>query len=659
VSELSRLKGLGPKRLQALQRSGLTTLRDLVNHLPRTYLDRTRFRRIADLEPGQDGFAHVIVHDVTHMANRMLVTVGDDSGQLELAFFQALPFLKGRFHPGVCLTVAGTVTLYRGLQMVHPEWEIVSAETEPKPQGLLPRYPLTEAMGEARIEHKLLQGWAIEALGQFTFSDPLAPLLKKAAGLRDEMELLRTMHKPDSMETVEAGWREVKLRELLPLFHGMEMRRRSRADLGKAYPPSQEWAAKLMTLLPFTLTLGQQAAAADIASALNSRAQFTGLLQGDVGSGKTVVALLACLGVLAAGAQVALLAPTGILAVQHFRTVQAWLEGLGIATKCLTGDVVGESRETILKDLAEGRCPFVVGTHALIGETVQFKQLGLVLIDEQHRFGVKQREALLRKGEYPHLLYLSATPIPRTLAQTLYGDMEVMTLTEKPPGRLPVKTRLVAPAKRREMLGFLLSEAKTGNQIFWVVPRISGSENPGDAEDAAKEERTAARGVEQVTRELREYSSDWQVASVHGRMAADKRDETLTAFRNGEIQVLVATTVIEVGVDIPQANLMVIEGPDRFGLAQLHQLRGRTGRGGQQAWCFLLLGNEMPEASESRLRSFSQIDDGFALAELDLQQRGAGHLDGTVQSGFGTLRYADLVKDKELVDEVRGLVRSL
>lgn len=660
MSDLARLKGLGPKRLAALQRSGISTLRDLINHLPRTYVDRTRFRKIAELEPGQDGYVHGIVHEVTHLQNRMLVTLGDESGQIELAFFQALPFLKGRFHSGLCLIAAGPVTLYRGLQMVHPEWEPVSAESEPKPQGILPRYPLTEAMGEARIEHKLLQGWALQALDEFTFSDPLLPALRDAASLRDEKTLLLSMHKPTSLDEIETGMRELKLRELLPIFHGMAMRRRARLHLSVAYPPAPEWSEKLRSALPFALTPGQQAAAAQLAESLHQTTQYCGLLQGDVGSGKTVVALLGALGVLAAGGQVALLSPTEILAWQHFRTVRAWFEKMGVLVHCLTSEVVGAERETILQDLGQGRCGLIVGTHALLGENVRFKKLGLVLIDEQHRFGVKQREALLHKGEHPHVLYLSATPIPRTSAQILYGDMDIVTLTEKPPGRLPVKTRLVMPAKRREMLGFLLAEAKTGNQVFWVAPRISGDEETpdGSTKDSPESgERATARGVEQAARELQAFSKEWRVAAVHGRMSSDSRHEILAAFRKGEIQVLVATTVIEVGVDIPQANLMVIEGPDRFGLAQLHQLRGRTGRGNQQAWCFLLMENEMSESAQSRLRSFSQLDDGFALAELDLQQRGAGHLDGTVQSGFGSLRFTDWVQDKALIEEVRELVK--
>jgi ATP-dependent DNA helicase RecG len=661
VSELARLKGLGPKRLQALERSGIRTLRDLVYHLPRTYLDRTRFGRVADCVAGEDAYLHVLVHEVTMLSNRMTVTVADDSGSIELIFFQGLPYLKGKFHPGLCLVVAGTVSIFKGLQIAHPEWIPVSADKQPEPQGLLPRYPLTEAMGESRVEHKLLQGWATQALEEFVFSDSLDARLKELAQLRSEQTVLKVLHRPETLEAAAQAMREIKLRELLPLFHTLEMRRRSRRLIGQTFAPDPLGTEKLLAALPFQLTGGQAQAIRNIAEALAQPGQFIGLLQGDVGSGKTIVATLGCLGVLAQGGQVAFLAPTEILARQHFRNLSQWMSVLGYACALLTGDTQSDEKESVRQALVSGELPLIVGTHALLSEGVQFRNLGLAIIDEQHRFGVKQRETLALKGAHPHVLYLSATPIPRTLAQTLYGDMDILSLPEKPPGRLPIKTRLVRTDKRRELEGFLLSETQKGNQVFWVVPRIGLSDKmlDGLAPNEEGDEKQAARGVDEVIRELTHFSKTWKVGGVHGKMAAEKRSNALATFRSGDMDVLVATTVIEVGVDIPQANLMVIEGPDRFGLAQLHQLRGRTGRGQEQAWCFLLLPQSCPEETETRLRTFSNTEDGFALAEMDLSQRGAGHLDGTVQSGFGNLHYADLVRDKELVSLVREWVGEI
>jgi ATP-dependent DNA helicase RecG len=663
VSELARLKGIGPKRLRALESSGLTTLRELVYHLPRSYSDRTRFHSLVGLEAGQEAYACVLVDDVTYLANRMVVTVSEGGETLDLVFFQGLQYLKGRFKAGQKLVVAGTVTFFRTLQIAHPEWEVLEKDVEPKPQGLLPRYPLTEAMSEARIEHKLLHAWAIEALTTFAFSDPLDAKLRNLASLGDEVSVLKRLHAPVSLSDAAEAMETVKLRELLPLFHTMELRRRLRTGWGTVYSRRPDLEIEFDKSLPFTRTQSQVQVSDAIANALQTPGQFIGLLQGDVGSGKTVVATRVALGVLAAGAQVAFMAPTEILAVQHMHTLTPWLTSLGFAPALLTGEVQGREREDLLGELRNGSRSVVVGTHALLSEGVVFKALGLAVIDEQHRFGVKQRETLAAKGGHPHVLYMSATPIPRTLAQTVYGDLEVFSITEKPPGRLPIKTRLVAQEKRKEMLGFLAAEVGKGNQVFWVVPRI-GPQAAKDGSypmpgEAGGDEREEARGVEEVTAGLRKHASQWQVEAVHGRLAAEKRAGILARFRAGEIQVLVATTVIEVGVDIPQANIMVIEGPDRFGLAQLHQLRGRTGRGQEQAWCFLLTPTQMPPETETRLRTFAGTEDGFVLAEMDLKQRGAGHLDGTVQSGFGSLRFADLIADKLLVDRARELVRGL
>jgi ATP-dependent DNA helicase RecG len=651
MSELSRLTGVGPKRLKALEAAGLTTLRDLVYHVPRRYVDRTRVTPISSLREGDDAFFTCHIDSVQTPPGRLIVRVSDDTGSFELAFFRAARFLTEQLYPGRRISVAGQVKQFRNLQIAHPEWEILREDQEAR-GGLLPVYPMTETLAEARAEHKLLQKLALEALDKFKFSDPLQLEERVALGLRPESEVLRLLHAPETLEDVQGALAELKLRELWPLCVQRAEARRERRKRGRRFPPTGAVTAaeaKVRAALPFNLTAGQEAVLAQIAEALENGGQFFGLLHGDVGSGKTAVGLLSAVRVVASGAQAALLAPTEILAAQHARTLGPLFAAAGIETALLTGETPPDERRRILAGLADGAIAFVTGTHALLSNDVKFKELRYALIDEQHRFGVDQRAVLKAKGTEPHLLYLSATPIPRTLAQSLYGDLDVLTLGEKPPGRLPVKTRIVPPLKERELLEFLRAETQTGNQVYWVVPRIE--EVLGALDGAEAPEAVAAIGS--ALKRLR-AAGDWKVEAVHGKIPAPEREKILSAFRRGEIQALVATTVIEVGVDVPGANLMVVEGADRFGMAQLHQLRGRTGRGSAQAWCFLLEPPAIgwPDETHERLRGFAGTEDGFRIAEMDLLRRGAGSLDGTRQSGFGLLRFTDLIQDAELIRDL-------
>ncbi len=648
MSELTRLTGVGPKRQKALEASGIATLRDLVTRIPRRYIDRTRITPVSSLKEGDDAFFTARVDAVKTPPNRLLVTVSDETGSMELAFFHAYPHLRQQLSIGARISVAGNVTRFRGLQITHPEWSPLQEGEAPK-GGLLPVYPLTESLEEARAEHKLLQKLALEALEKFSFTDALSHEERAFLNLRPELEVLRLLHDPPSLEAVAAARAELKVRELWPLCLQRARAKSERAKKGRAFPDTEagrgaETAAR--AALPFALTQGQEEVLANLRRSLGGPGQFFGLLHGDVGSGKTAVAMLSTLRVLAAGAQVALLAPTEILAAQHFRTLEAPLRAAGHEPALLTGDTPPEERRSILDGLRDGSRGLVVGTHALLSDEVTFRALQYVLVDEQHRFGVEQRARLAAKGKDPHVLYLSATPIPRTLAQSLYGDLDVLTLTEKPAGRLPVKTRIVPAVKTGEMLEFLLAETRRGdNQVYWVVPRI----------DAEGHEQDAAPAIDSSLRRLR-AAGDWRVEAVHGRVPAPERDRILAEFRRGEIHALVATTVIEVGVDVPGANLMVVEGAERFGMAQLHQLRGRTGRGSAQAWCFLLEPPAIgwPEETEIRMREFASTEDGFRIAEMDLRRRGAGSLDGSLQSGFGALRHADPLEDADLILELGG-----
>lgn len=678
MSELLRLTGLGPKRQKALASAGILTLRDLVYHVPRRYVDRTRTTPVSSLKEGDDAFFTARITSVKTPPGRLLVTVADEHDQatIELAFFNAAQFLRQQLLPGRRLSVAGVVKRFRSLQITHPEWEILRDDQDAR-GGILPVYPLTEDLADTRAEHKLLQKFALEALDLFAFSDPLDPGERTLLGLRPEKEVLRAVHAPAALEDVERARTELKVRELWPLCVRRAEARRLRRTRGKSFPVADKRAeaqaatAAVRAALPFTPTRGQEDMLDTIAAALAGGGQYFGLLHGDVGSGKTAVALLSALNVLASGSQVALLAPTEVLAVQHFRNVEPWLRAAGIQAALLTGETTPSDRQEILTALAQGHVPFITGTHALLSESVRFHDLRYILVDEQHRFGVEQRAQLVAKGVEPHVLYLSATPIPRTLAQSLYGDMDVLTLKEKPAGRLPVKTRLVPAAKQAELLGFLNQQALAGNQVYWVVPRI-GAEDiattttrsmPGEAAssmagDGSGEARDAVAAIETAVKRLRALGS-WTVEAVHGKVPGPERDRILSAFRRGEIHVLVATTVIEVGVDVPGANIMVVEGADRFGMAQLHQLRGRTGRGSAQAWCFLLEPpaapwgeSGWPAETGERLRAFAATEDGFAIAEMDLKRRGAGALDGSRQSGFGALRFADVLEDAALIAEL-------
>jgi len=644
LSELSLLTGIGPKRLKALEASGLRALRDLVYHLPRRYVDRTRITPISSLKEGMDAFFAADIESAYAVGTRLVLRVSDGTGDIELVFFRGLSFLRSRLQPGKRISVAGPVSYFRNFQIAHPEWQEIEPDEEIR-GSILPVYPMTEEMEETRVDHKLLQRLALETLEKINFSDPLSIEERDFLKLRPEDVVLHSLHAPVSFDEIAPALNEIKVRELWPLCLNREKIKRDRIGKGKVFPtqPSVEQAVR--AALPFALTQGQEQSLCQITSGLESGSQFAGLLQGDVGSGKTAVAILSALRVMAANAQAALLSPTEILAVQHFRSTAPWLEKAGLKSALLTASTPTDERTRILSELRTGTLQLLIGTHALLANDVEFKELRYILIDEQHRFGVEQRAAMASKGVEPHMLFLSATPIPRTLAQSIYGDLELITLTEKPPGRLPVKTRLVPPEKQEDMLAFLRKEVETGNQVYWVVPRIEGD----DKEDVAAVESTMRRLRAPVGAPDR-TPSRWRVEKVHGRLTSAERDNILTAFRKGEIGVLVATTVIEVGVDVPSANIMVVEGSDRFGLAQLHQLRGRTGRGNEQAWCFLLLPKEnLPEETLWRLREFAATEDGFKIAELDLQRRGAGNLEGTRQSGYGVLRFSDFLEDAELI----------
>lgn len=650
--DLNNLPKMGPKSLEALKSAGIISLADFLFNIPRTYLDQTKVTAIGNLHVGD---RVVVIGKILRggiirgRGSRYVATLADGTGELTLTFFQGAQYQSKRLKPGTRWLATGIVGEYRGFQMTHPDMQPMDEDEEFCGQ-ILPVYSMTEAMIKARITQRALRNWfnVIFHFPALTLSGICPRELTDYLHYKPVIDYLRILHKPADFDSIRKAKRELKVLELLPFCLRMVKRRENQKVRGHERQIDLGQVMLAKSRLPFNLTGGQDAALNRIIDGLNGKKQFHALLQGDVGCGKTVVALLAMLAVCGAGEQCALMVPTDILARQHFKQMKPFFEAAGMRIQLLVGATPAAEKRQILGELQMGLCQAVIGTHALFSKDVTFAKLGFVIIDEQHRFGVNQREALLSKGEYPDMLVMSATPIPRSLAMTMYGDLQVISIKEKPAGRKPVKTRLVSPDKRGDMKKFICSEAKGGNLCYWIVSRV-GSDDEGNA-----------RSVEDVVNELRAFDSSVVVEGIHGQMDEEQRDGILKRFAAGEVHILVATTVIEVGVNVPEANIMAIDQPDRFGLAQLHQLRGRVGRGDQQAWCFLMLPDgEAAENSLERLTQFSHTDDGFEIAELDLQTRGAGNLEGNEQSGSWVFRWFDWIADQELIAQTLQMAENI
>lgn len=640
--DLSSLPGLGEKRLKALSESGLHSVSDLLYNIPRTWLDRTRTNKISESHADENViFVGKIIRAgiVRGRMSRFIAVLDDGSGQVDLVFFRAANHWAKSVTVGTRWCVIGKLGNYRGLQLVHPEMQRMS-ETEEFSGGMEPVYTISEAEHAAKMDQRFFRKLYRTVFALPNLSVPNAPPeeLLKQMRLKPVIENLRSLHLPESFPEAMQAKLQLKKLELLPFCLRMNVRRRSLAIRGKARDINFEAVERAKALLPFSLTLAQSKAVQEICEGLGGKKQFHALLQGDVGSGKTVVAMLAMLSVLKDGEQCALMAPTDILARQHYKSLAPFFEKAGFRTALLLGACTSAEKRTISGELQMGLTQVVIGTHALFSKDVLFQNLTFIVIDEQHRFGVNQREALLAKGHFPDLLVMSATPIPRSLAMTFYGDLTPIVLDEKPAGRKPIKTRLVDPQKRDGMKDFLRKEVLTGNRCYWIVSRVE-SDDEG-----------LARSVSEVADELTAFSNDWKVGAISGQMDEGERDRILSEFAAGKIQVLVATTVVEVGVNVPEANLMVIENPDRFGLAQLHQLRGRIGRGDQSAWCFLLVPQNSP--AHERLSRFASTTNGFEIAEMDLADRGAGNLEGSEQSGSWVFRWFDWIHDQALIQNM-------
>ena len=650
--------GVGGALAARLAKLDLHRPRDLLLHLPLRYEDETRLTPIAALRPGFPAQieGEVASCEVVQQPRRQLVArVRDASGMLAARWLHFYPSQQKQLAVGRRVRLFGEVRGgFFGDEMVHPRVRVVAAD-EGLPEALTPVYPTTAGVGQATLRKLVERALHSEA------QDELLPSSWRARlDLPGFAAALHDLHHPPpdadpvALERREhPAWRRIKFEELL--VQQLSLRRAYLARRARAAPPLPRCgmlAAALLAALPFRLTAAQARSVADIAADLAAPHPMQRLLQGDVGSGKTLVAALAMLQAAENGWQAAMMAPTEILAEQHWKKLAAWLAPLGLEVAWLSGSRRKREREAELARLARGEVLLAVGTHALIEDPVSLPRLALAVVDEQHRFGVRQRLALREKGGAdpalrPHLLMMSATPIPRTLAMTHYADLDVSVLDELPPGRTPIRTRLVSEARRDEVVARLRAACAGGRQAYWVCPLIEDSE--------ALQLQTAQETFDALAAALPEL----RVGLVHGRLKADEKSATMTAFAAGALDVLVATTVIEVGVDVPNASLMVIEHAERFGLAQLHQLRGRVGRGAAESECILIFARPLSDAGRARLKVIYEHTDGFVIAREDLRIRGPGEFVGARQSGVPLLRYADLEADAALIEPARELAEHL
>jgi ATP-dependent DNA helicase RecG len=658
---LTRIRGVGPRLAEKLNGLGLATVQDLLFHLPLRYQDRTQLTPLGSLRPGREALVagEIELVDIVYRKRRALVCrLADNTGHLYLRFFHFNATQRDQFARGRWLRCFGAVRFGpAGLEMAHPEYAVLSAGATPKPEDhLTPVYPATAGVSQAYLRRLIghaLDGY-LDNLAELLTDDVLEQLRLPSLG-----EALTMVHRPSPGADVAAltegrapAQQRLAFEELLAYYLSLKrMRERGRAEPAPAFGVAGALVQQLRVRLPFTLTGAQLRVFDEIKADLARPQPMQRLVQGDVGSGKTVIAACAALLAVEAGYQAAFMAPTELLAEQHLRNLSEWLLPLGVGLTALSGRLTGRARTRAFIDVAEGRANIVVGTHALFQDEVRFARLGLIVVDEQHRFGVQQRLRLRAKGErgglVPHQLIMSATPIPRTLAQSVYADLDVSVVDELPAGRQPIETVAVPSNRRAEVVRRVYQACAGGRQAYWVCPLIEESE--------ALDLETATRTAEALVDAL----PDLRVALVHGRMKPLDKERAMAAFKRGDIQLLVATTVIEVGVDVPNASLMIIENAERLGLSQLHQLRGRVGRGAAQSNCVLLYQAPLSEVARERLAALRATNDGFEIAQRDLEMRGPGELLGTRQTGLAAFQIADIVRDRRLLPRVQRVAQLL
>jgi ATP-dependent DNA helicase RecG len=646
-SPLQYLKGVGPQRARQLERLGLVTVRDALNHFPRDYQDRREFVPFHKLPLGATGVVQGTVFGVApprHGSRAPLqVTFRDQTGYFTALWF-GRAYLAQQFKRDQRVVLYGKKALAKDRRIVldNPEFEPVGDdELASIHMGrVVPVYSLTEGLFQKSMR-QLLHG-IVEAHAEQA-PEILPDELRRRRDLLPVRAAYHAVHFPATLEDVDAARRRFAFEDFFVLQVGLAIKRRRQArEHGRPLAPPGDLVARLLGALPFALTAAQERVWSEIRSDLGRPVPMNRLLQGDVGSGKTIVAVMALLTAVEAGAQAVLMAPTEILAEQHFRTVRALVEPLGLTVAWLSAGQRSRERQAALEALRSGTAAIGVGTHALIQDAVELQRLGLAVVDEQHRFGVLQRASLRGKGEHPHVLVMTATPIPRTLALTLYGDLDVSVLDQLPPGRTPIVTKVRYEAQRDRIYDFIRGELRAGRQAYAVCPLVEETE--------ASDLKAA---TEMADRLQAGPFGEFRVGLIHGRLGFDAKEGIMRAFKARELDLLVATTVIEVGIDVPNASVMLIEHAERFGLAQLHQLRGRVGRGAARSFCILLASGPTSDEGRQRLAAMEATQDGFRLSEVDLQIRGPGEFFGTRQSGLPEFRTASLVTHVRLLEEAR------
>jgi len=644
-SPVQYIKGIGPKRSRYFEKVGVTTVDDLIHLVARRYVDHSTVSKIADIRINDQatviGKAQLVEARRTRKHMSLVnVVLRDETGSVVLKWFNR-PDLKNKFKRGDWLLVSGKVSFYRRQQFVNPLYELIGEEeiSQKKRGSVFPIYPLTEGLSIWDIR-RAVRIALDECLGDVAETLPESVIAKNH--LAPLKRALQSLHFPVSLEEADAARKRLVYDEFF-FFELILARRKAKLQCkaGIAFRDNGELTKRFRESLPFTLTQGQTQAVEKIVTDMARPKPMNRLLQGDVGSGKTVVALYAILVAIENGYQAVLMAPTEILAEQHYIVLHEMLQSVGVTPYLFTGSTKGKERTEVIDMIASGTAKLILGTHALIEEDITFKNLGLAVVDEQHRFGVMQRAALVNKGVNPDFLVLSATPIPRTLALTLYGDLDISIIKEKPPKRGEVITKIVKEKDKKATFSFIRDILAQGRQAFVICPIIE------------KSEKLELKSVQEVTKEITDAFPNFSVGVIHGRLNTKERMHIMNEYRLGKIEILVATTVVEVGVDIPNATIMLIEHPERFGLAQLHQLRGRIGRGAQESYCFLVLNRYVQPETYERIKFFERNNDGFALAQKDIRLRGPGEVLGKRQHGLPDIRVGDLEYDRELLFQAR------
>jgi ATP-dependent DNA helicase RecG len=662
-TNITYLHGVGPKRAELLNRElNIFTFRDLLYYFPYKYIDRTKFYKISELDPELPfvqvkGVIKGYYTEGRGAGKRLVADFQDDTGSIKLVWFKGVKWITQSYSPGIEFIVFGKPGIFNGMiNIIHPELEASSKVAERLTSALQAQYSTTETLKSHFLASKVISKLIGTLLKQINFRLPesLPPWIVTKYKLMELHQALHKIHFPSEPDELEKARHRLKFEELFYIQLNLIRFKNNRTRKFKGFIFStvgENFNSFYFNNLPFKLTEAQKKVMKEIRKDLGSGRQMNRLLQGDVGSGKTLVALMSMLIAIDNGYQACIMAPTEILAAQHFETISKMLEGIDIKVRLLTGSSKKSLRKEIAESLLDRSLNILIGTHALIEENVQFDNLGLVIIDEQHRFGVEQRARLWQKSlNPPHILVMTATPIPRTLAMTLYGDLDVSVIDELPPGRVPIKTMHFFDSERNKVFGFLRSQIAEGRQSYIVYPLIKESEKMDyrDLED----------GWDNISRVF--PPPDYCISVVHGKMTPATKEASMKLFKEGQAHFLIATTVIEVGVDIPNATVMVIESAERFGLSQLHQLRGRVGRGAEQSYCILMTSGKLSKEAIARIEIMIRTNDGFEIAETDLQLRGPGDIEGTMQSGIPfDLKISNLSKDGQLIEYVRNIAEDI